>query len=524
MKKIVLGAMGLFLISGGNVFAEESFLENCEQLESSNYKICTGENSGVFYDDEKVEGADGESFEILKYSNIEDRCFDVNYSNAFEYAKDKNSIYRNGEILNIKDADLKTFQVLNRKYSKDKNFVYFKGKKLEKIDSLSFEIIDNTGYERVPTLAKDKNFVYFNNIKLEDLNSNNTKVLKKVGYYENIWFIADNKNVYINDKKIENADRDSFFVYEGDENQFTTYSFDKNSVFYAENKISNSDPKTFEFIDANYQKDKNNYYEKGKIIPFGELPEEIQEREKEGCKKINEYFICEKKVYAGILEIKGVDPNTFEAMEELYAKDKNNIYHRGEALTNNADPKSFRIIDHRYTSDKKNVYYFDTKLPGVDPLTFSKISHYYIRDKNTIYFENNSLRSSDKTTREKFVNTLWGLDGIYEYPYSKNIFSDTNSSYISFLKDKQIISSNPENKFYPDRTINFAEASKILVNTFFEITPEKKADDWWSPFVEKLEKEGIKIFPPEKELTGDDMVDLFLDVLEWKEQQKKMGE
>ncbi len=95
------------------------------------------------------------------------------------YAKDKNHVYRDGEIISwadtktfvsydrnyakdknhiyclwdIMEADYDTFQVLNEDYAKDKNHVYTYGNILEWADVETFQIL-NKYY------AKDKNHVY----------------------------------------------------------------------------------------------------------------------------------------------------------------------------------------------------------------------------------------------------------------------------------------------------------------------------------------------------------------------------
>ena len=88
----------------------------------------------------KVKEVDLKTFEIFKIKN---------YSN---YAKDRNYVYHYNILADycmisfidanakIKNADPQTFEVLNETYAKDKNHVYKNGEVLDGVDPESFEI------------------------------------------------------------------------------------------------------------------------------------------------------------------------------------------------------------------------------------------------------------------------------------------------------------------------------------------------------------------------------------------------
>ena len=48
---------------------------------------------------------------------------------------------------------------------------------------------------------------------------------------------------------------------------------------------------------------------------------------------------------AEIKKIENVDYKTFQVVEYLYAKDKNNVYYKGKKL-NNINPNHFKIVDN----------------------------------------------------------------------------------------------------------------------------------------------------------------------------------
>ena len=73
-------------------------------------------------------------------------------------------------------------------------------------------------------------------------------------------------------------------------------------------------------------------------------------KEKNG-EKSDEYIKDEKNVYyvdeenVGIKKIENADYKTFQVIEYLYAKDKNNVYYQGKKL-NNVNPNYFKIVDN----------------------------------------------------------------------------------------------------------------------------------------------------------------------------------
>ena len=170
-----------------------------------------------------------------------------------------------------------------------------------------------------------------------------------------------------------------------------TYSKDKNGVYVWENrgwkKLEGLDPVTFEIINIRgsarrYLKDKNGIYS---IIYSMDGD--------------NDKLVLENLPY---------DPQTYEVINQLYSKDKNNIYFRGKKISG-ADKDTFEKIDkYNYSKDKNNIYYNDKKIEGVDKNTFeltydfgSVVNEYYSKDKNNVYYENKKLKGIDVKTFKK---------------------------------------------------------------------------------------------------------------------------
>ena len=140
MKKIIL----LFgMLSYTFIIAEES---QCPNI----YRV---KDDGVYYQCQKIEKADKESFRDI--------------GGIFNYAKDKKHVYYAGEI--IKKADLKTFEVVEiifftgenggrEFFALDKKRVYLNGKEILGADPKTFETLES-GW------ARDKNNVYLDGVK-----------------------------------------------------------------------------------------------------------------------------------------------------------------------------------------------------------------------------------------------------------------------------------------------------------------------------------------------------------------------
>ena len=169
-----------------------------------------------------------------------------------------------------------------------------------------------------------------------------------------------------------------------------TYSKDKNGVYVWENrgwkKLEELDPVTFEIINISgsvhqYLKDKNGIYS---IIYSMDGD--------------SDKLVLEKLPY---------DPQTYEVINQLYSKDKNNIYLEGKRILG-IDKDTVKIIELPYIEDKNNVYYRNKKIEGADKNTFeltydfkSVVNNYYSKDKNNVYYENKKLKGIDVKTFKK---------------------------------------------------------------------------------------------------------------------------
>lgn len=213
----------------------------------------TKDKNNIYYEDVPMKGIDPKTFEPF-----------VNYT----HVKDKNGIHHfyqfNDDLVVEKvelspEIDLKTLQSFENyaEYSKDKNNVYYDFQKIEGADIKTFE---PEGF----FIGKDKTGVYYKTHKINGIDTNSTEVLENE-------FYKDKNNIYYRNKKLENFKPENFEVISsslvGQNEDFYYFTEDKNNntkFILLENK--NVDAETFEVLDEEYTKDKNNVYYKGKIL------------------------------------------------------------------------------------------------------------------------------------------------------------------------------------------------------------------------------------------------------------------
>ena len=194
-----------------------------------------------------------------------------------------------------------------------------------------------------------------------------------------------------------------------------SYSKDKNGVYVWENrgwkKLEELDPITFQIINVSgsvrqYLKDKNGIYfidgDSDNLV-LEKLPYDSQTFE-----VINKLYTRDKNnIYYSGRKIIGADLSTFQIGSDGFSKDKNNIYLEGKRILG-IDKDTVKIIELPYIEDKNNVYYRNKKIEGADKNTFeltydfkSVVNNYYSKDKNNVYYENKKLKGIDVKTFKK---------------------------------------------------------------------------------------------------------------------------
>ena len=87
-------------------------------------------------------------------------------------------------------------------------------------------------------------------------------VIKKDKSGNNGEYAKDKNSVYYNEKRLSNSDPKTFKIIS---DNWEDYSLDKNNVYYGSEIVIDADPKSFKKID-NIWVDKSNTYERGRKV------------------------------------------------------------------------------------------------------------------------------------------------------------------------------------------------------------------------------------------------------------------
>lgn len=363
------------------------------------------DKNSVYYFGQKVEGANPKTFEVISDG---------------EYSKDDKNVYASGEI--IKGADSKTFREFpETSYSRDKNNLYYyygEDKFLGKIDENKFEFLDDF-------IIRNGNEIYFYGNKLKLKDAKKFKLIKNTGIMTTSKIIVygkNDENVYVvtpddapgNIRIIENADKDTFEVMENNR-----YSKDKNNIYYLGNygivKLEDVDRVSFvisEQFPFSYDR-KNVYYAGKKVNGVTSAGLKVIRRPNEPINFISDnknlYRLVEifdennrelKSVKAVAVKNPKVDFKTFEIFDEWpnYFHDKNNVYYENKLYQiplkkiEDADRKSFTLLNSEFSKDNKNVYYYGNKIKDLNSEEFEFEGNNFIKDLDIVYF----LKNKDK--------------------------------------------------------------------------------------------------------------------------------
>ena len=157
----------------------------------------------------------------------------------------------------------------------------------------------------------------------------------------------------------------------------SNYSINKGKVYYRDEKIENADIMSFKVLNEDYAKDKNHVYSgreeidsslSGKIKDpktFEFLPNGIINATLYGKDKYNVYYIENKMIncfdtYYSIYEVKEINKDKVEVLNDWFIKDDKNIYFKGEILEG-VDYNTFEVLPNGEGKDKNRSYEYLTK-------------------------------------------------------------------------------------------------------------------------------------------------------------------
>ena len=151
------------------------------------------------------------------------------------------------------------------------------------------------------------------------------------------------------------------------------YSINKGKVYYRDEKIENADIMSFKVLNEDYAKDKNNVYDGNESIgrgikdpkTFEFLPNGIINATLYGKDKYNVYYIENKMINCFdssyfIYEVKRINKDKVEVLNNWFIKDDKNIYFEGEILEG-VDYNTFEVLPNGDGKDKNRSYEYLTK-------------------------------------------------------------------------------------------------------------------------------------------------------------------
>ena len=294
----------------------------------------------------------------------------------------------------------------------------------------------------------------------------NAEYFKENGevYYKMPYFEIKSKVKGADAKTLENV---------GEDNMEMAGFFGKDSknAYFIGKKIKDVSPKGFEILDAKYVKDDKNLYRfetdslsyfssneiKTKKVSIDGLDVKSFKVLENNKDSYFDYYVDKSNVYIdkdNLEKITGADRNSFEILGYSIARDKNNVYNKGEKL-GNIDIASFKYFDNWIAKDKNRVFYMDERkdIKNADAKTFERMEEsYYFRDKNNVFALKNDysdsnynlvLEMSKNIDRSSFdiLNAEFGKDknGVYYFGEKIDGISSNNAKVVEELGDYDYI-------------------------------------------------------------------------------------
>ena len=294
----------------------------------------------------------------------------------------------------------------------------------------------------------------------------NAEYFKENGevYYKMPYFEIKSKVKGADAKTLENV---------GEDNMEMAGFFGKDSknTYFIGKKIKDVSPKGFEILDAKYVKDDKNLYKledklssyfssneiKTKKVSIDGLDVKSFKVLENNKDSYFDYYVDKSNVYIdkdNLEKITGADRNSFEILGYSIARDKNNVYNKGEKL-GNIDIASFKYFDNGIAKDKNRVFYMDERkdIKNADAKTFERMGEsYYFRDKNNVFALKNDysdsnynlvLEMSKNIDRSSFdiLNAEFGKDknGVYYFGEKIDGISSNNAKVVKALGNSDYI-------------------------------------------------------------------------------------
>lgn len=226
--------------------------------------------------------------------------------------------------------------------------------------------------------------------------------------------------------KIEEADVFTFKIEDG-------VTKDKNNVYdvFCDGScgvgvVKGADVDTFESINVFFQKDSSNIYSRRDRLDADYNSFEIIE---------DKYAKDKDKVFIKEHVLGGADPHSFDIIDNTYSKDKNKVYYKARILQS-ALPASFELLNEYYSRDSENVFYGEVILGGADSQTFEIVNEFYNTDSKNVFFRTEIVEEIEIESFE-VIEDVWAKDS--NYIFFVGIRSEIETSELEAVDEERFM-------------------------------------------------------------------------------------
>jgi len=170
--------------------------------------------------------------------------------------------------------------------------------------------------------------------------------------------------------------------------------------------------------------------------------------------------------------VENADTNSFETIdsnENLYGKDKSNVYYNNEIIPG-ADPKTFKYIKEGYAIDKNKAYYYKDSIENSSSKQFKVIDGYFSKDIKNVYFTTKplnvcSVNNFDFVYKDVQHNwSRWSTDGCFYYINDIKVPSNDYENIVVY-KGSHGFSKDSKYVYYKNKKITYAKGFAKLLDT-----------------------------------------------------------
>lgn len=298
------------------------------------------------------------------------------------YRKDLINVYYFDEI--VKEANPRTFQLLENDFARDRKYIFYKDKIVSNADPDTFHALD----ERY---SYDEKYVYFFHTPIVGADPSSFEII--YGDYT-----RDDRNIYFRSEVAEMLDPETLQILDVEGNIIR----DKNGMYQDLQEV-NPDSRGFSKYGYNSSWDDFRFFDGYEL---GLVEKDFEDLG-------GGYIRDEEGVYYEDRLLKDVNAQAFTVSSSGLGRDDVSIFYQ-EHLLVGADPDNTLILDYdTYAWDGKNIYYLAEKKASSERMNLNEQSTFfpfrtdarefeilgweYITDKKNLFYQDMNLGAYDKS-------------------------------------------------------------------------------------------------------------------------------